>query len=174
VLELEPQYCFEIPKDETELTVKLIQTDMRGKWTRQTAGTRYKSIGFHVMQVEDNRKYRAHHVGKKAITSDYIQGRSVYFKGTLDKGKYILLPTTFEPKVETEYFLRIYTDTPIVVKPLVKDYPAPSKYCTLCCSQPMCVTSIKVEGATGLAKRKCQKGSNISSFFTMLVLSGHK
>jgi len=57
-------------------------------------------------------------------------------------------------KVETEYFLRIFTEVPIEVKQLLKDYPSPSKYCALCCTQPMCVTSIKVEGATGLAQRK--------------------
>jgi len=89
-----------VTKDEVDIKVLLLQTDMRGKWTKQSAGTRYRSIGFHIMQVEDNRKYRAHHLGKKAVTSDYIQGRSVYFQGTLDKGKYILLPTTFDPKVK--------------------------------------------------------------------------
>ena len=140
-----------------EITVLLLQTDLRGQWDKPKTGTesRYKSIGFHVMRVEDNREYRAHRLGKKAVTSDYVQGRSVYFQGTLDRGRYVLLPTTFDPKIETEFYLRIYTEDKITVWELKTDYPEPSMCSKLiCCGvPPMCVTSITVEGATGLSKR---------------------
>lgn len=138
-----------------EIIVHLLQLDQRGKCESVPTSanrTTYQSIGFEILRTEDNRQHRTHRRGMKAASSDYVKGRSVYFQGTLNKGRYLLIPTTFEPNVETEYFLRVYTEDNIVLRLLRTDYPEPALLLRLCCSPPMCVTVMTVLGATGLAK----------------------
>ncbi|CAG7838641.1 unnamed protein product [Allacma fusca] len=149
-----PQFCFDVPSSEMELVVQLLQTDLRGKYETVSRNhkTEYKSIGFHVMQVEQNRKYRLHKNKKKAFTSDYVRSRSVFYRGSLSKGRYVLVPTTFEPSVETEFFLRVYTGNKIHMMELTKDFPQPGWCCSLCCASPTCVSVVTVDGATGLSK----------------------
>ncbi len=37
-------------------------------------------IGFHIMRVESNRKYRLHRLQEKAFTSDYIKTKHIFLK----------------------------------------------------------------------------------------------
>lgn len=84
-------------------------------------------------------------------TSDYVKARSVYFQGNMGaKGRYVLVPTTFEPGIETQFMLRIFTEDSIQIKELKEDYPEPYWCCAPFQSPPSCVSVITVEGATGL------------------------
>lgn len=148
-----PQYIFDVPKDDMELIVQIVQTDTRGQVvapTDSSSSTVYSSIGFHIMKVEENREHRIHKVKKKAVTSDYIKSRSMFFQGPLNKGRHVLVPTTFEPNVETQFMLRMFTEETVKVRELKVDYPEPYWICAPFCSPPSCVTLITVEGATGL------------------------
>ncbi|ODN01183.1 Calpain-5 [Orchesella cincta] len=146
-----PQYYFDVPKDGIELMVQIIQTDRRGVGdTSSSRRADYNSIGFHIMRVEDNREHRLHKMQKKAVTSDYCKTRSMFFQGNLDEGRYVVVPTTFEPGIETEFLMRVYSDAAITVKELTHDYPEPHWMCTPFCSAPTCVTVITVEGASEL------------------------
>ncbi|XP_037052376.1 calpain-5-like [Bradysia coprophila] len=140
-----PQYVFTVPKDDMEIIVQIVQADRRG------IAETYNSIGFHIMRVEENRAYRIHTKRKKVITSDYVNTRSVYFQGTLKKGRHALLPTTFEPNIETEFVLRIFSEDYIDVDELTEDHPKPMWLCAPFCSMPTCVTSITVTKASQLA-----------------------
>ncbi len=102
------------------------------------------------MKVEENRAYRIHTKKKKVVTSDYVNTRSVYFQGTLKKGRHALVPTTFEPNIETEFILRIFSEEYIDVDELTEDHPKPMWLCAPFCSMPTCVTSILVTKATQL------------------------
>lgn len=104
------------------------------------------------MKVEENRAHRIHTRKKKVATSDYANTRSIYFQGSLKKGRHALLPTTFEPNIETEFVLRIFAEEYIDVDELTQDYPKPSWFCAPFCSTPTCVTSIVVTKATQLAQ----------------------
>jgi calpain-5 len=149
-----PQYYFDVPENDMELLVQLLQTDLRGKQepTGPNHGVEYKSIGFHVMQVEQNRRYRVHKAKKKAITSDYVRTRGVFYRGTLNKGRYVIVPTTFEPNVETEFYLRMYTEANVTLKELKEDFPEPTWLCKMCCQSPIAVSIVHVEGVHGLHK----------------------
>lgn len=142
------QYYFDIPKNDVELMIQIIQTDKRG--STSDGRTQYSSIGFHIMRVEDNREHRLHKLQPKTVTSDYCKTRSMLFQGELDKGRYVIVPTTFEPGVETEFLMRFYSDAGVTVKELTHDFPEPHWCCAPCCSSPTCVTVITVEGAKDL------------------------
>lgn len=104
------------------------------------------------MKVEENRAYRIHTRKKKVVTSDYVNTRSVYFQGTLKKGRHALIPTTFDPNIETEFILRIFAEEYIDVDELTENHPKPMWFCAPCCSIPTCVTSIVVTKATQLTQ----------------------
>lgn len=110
------------------------------------------------MKVEENRAYRIHTKKKKVVTSDYVNTRSVYYQGTLKKGRHALVPTTFEPNIETEFILRIFAEEYIDVVELTDDHPKPwwicAQICAPFCKIPTCVTSILVTKATQLPKSK--------------------
>lgn len=63
-------------------------------------------------QVEENRQYRMHSLQHKAASSIYINSRSVFLRTELPEGRYVIIPTTFEPGHTGEFLLRVFTDVP--------------------------------------------------------------
>lgn len=65
-----------------------------------------------VHQVELNRKYRLHEVltQQPVATSTYINARAVFLRSSLPRGRYVLMPTTFDPLKLGDFMLRIFTD----------------------------------------------------------------
>lgn len=68
-------------------------------------------VFFH-SQVELNRKYRLHDILTQqcVATSTYINARAVFMRVTLSQGRYVIIPTTFEPLTLGDYMLRVFTD----------------------------------------------------------------
>lgn len=64
------------------------------------------------LQVELNRIYRMHVPQQKVGGSVYINSRSVFKRIDLAEGRYVIIPTTFEPGMEGEFLLRVFTDVP--------------------------------------------------------------
>lgn len=64
------------------------------------------------VQVELNRIYRMHAKQQKVGGSVYINSRSVFIRTDLPEGRYVIIPTTFDPGLEGEFLLRIFTDVP--------------------------------------------------------------
>ena len=62
------------------------------------------------VQVELNRTYRMHVTQEKVGGSIYINSRSVFLRIDLKEGRYVIIPTTFDPGLEGEFLLRIFTD----------------------------------------------------------------
>lgn len=50
-----------------------------------------------------------HVIKEKAAGSDYAMSRNVFKRCTLKAGRYVVVPTTFEPGEEGEFLLRIFT-----------------------------------------------------------------
>lgn len=62
--------------------------------------------------MELNRKYRMHDILTQQCvqTSTYINARTVFMRITLPRGRYIIIPTTFEPYTLGEFMIRVFTD----------------------------------------------------------------
>lgn len=65
-----------------------------------------------LLQVELNRKYRVHSPQQKVAGSIYINSRCVFLRKELKEGRYVIIPTTFEPGQQGEFLLRVFTDVP--------------------------------------------------------------
>ena len=65
----------------------------------------YKSL-----QVEENRRYRLHVIHESVGTTTYINSRSVFEHFNFPEGRYVIVPTTFEPGHEGSFMLRIFTE----------------------------------------------------------------
>lgn len=53
-----------------------------------------------------------HVTQQKVGGSIYINSRSVFKRIDLTEGRYVIIPTTFEPGLEGEFLLRVFTDVP--------------------------------------------------------------
>jgi calpain-5 len=86
------------------------------------------SIGMHVMKVECNRMHRIHQAINPIATSDYVGIRSIYLHlQNLRAGRYIVMPTTYAPREQTDFLLRIYSPDNIKPKLLKGDQPTKSR-----------------------------------------------
>lgn len=65
-----------------------------------------------VHQVELNRKYRMHITQQKVGSSIYINSRCVFLRQDLKEGRYVIIPTTFDPGMQGDFLLRLFTDVP--------------------------------------------------------------
>lgn len=106
-----PQYLFELTNNDSEkLDEILINLDQLGQ---RFLGKENLTIGFFVMRVEDNRKYRVHKAKPRTTSSSYINMRSVFLRTKLTSGRYVIIPSTFDPNFFGKYMLRIYSDSSI-------------------------------------------------------------
>ncbi|XP_014664553.1 PREDICTED: calpain-5-like isoform X2 [Priapulus caudatus] len=143
-----PQFKFEIGDDEDEILLSLTQKDVRD--TRAVGGQNLP-IGFFIMKVELNRKYRLHTIHEKAGDSVYARSRCVFLRITLKKGTYVLVPSTFEANQTGDFMLRVFTSSTSNCKELV--YPHPQPGCFACLSKSAQGMSIvTVVRARGLEK----------------------
>ncbi|NXN03062.1 CAN5 protein, partial [Sylvia borin] len=154
-----PQYLFDVKKAEDKVLVSLQQEDRR-KYKKEGKGDNI-TIGFEILKVEDNRRYRLHKltVQERVATSAYSNTRSVFLRRTLQRGRYVLVPTTFIPGVPTTFILRLYTDVPSKLRELKADRPEMTCW-SLLCGYPRRVTQIKVHSAEGLQKQDESGGAD--------------
>lgn len=142
-----PQFRFDIEKDEDTVLLMLQQKDAREK---RHEGVNNLPIGFQVFKVEENRKYRLHAFKDMITSSEYIRTRNVFLKTSLKKGRYVIFPTTFDPGQEGEFIIRVFTTTINAMKEMKKDTPSQSLF--PCITYPTNVTYFVVRGAVGLDK----------------------
>lgn len=57
-----------------------------------------------------NRKYRVHSMFEKAGDSIFINAREVMSRLHLTPGRYVIIPSTYEPNVAGSYMVRIFTE----------------------------------------------------------------
>ncbi|KAM9811890.1 calpain-5a [Syngnathus typhle] len=136
-----PQYIFDVTKSEDEALVCLQQRDRRAS-LKEGRGENL-AIGFEIYKVELNRKYRMHAPQQKAAGCTYSNARSVFLRVDLKEGRYVILPTTFEPNLEGNFLLRIFTDVPSRCRELREDQP-PRTCWTGLCGYPSLVSQVHV------------------------------
>ncbi|KAK7090817.1 calpain-5-like [Littorina saxatilis] len=104
-----PQYAFDVTDDDDEFMIQLMQ-----KSSRDQTGSSNKTIGFKVMRVETNRTFRMHNVDLHDVlkAKDFSNTRSLFSHQTrVKKGRYVIVPSTFEPNQEEEFLVRVYTSS---------------------------------------------------------------
>lgn len=113
-----PQYMFEIEDEEEEVAVQMLQWDGVEPSTPISTSSilrpRHRTllIGFCIIKVETNRKYRLHKLqshSQPLVSIDHQRKRELYYRGFFPKGKYILVPTTFKPGAEGSFLIRVFS-----------------------------------------------------------------
>ncbi|MEQ2288216.1 hypothetical protein AMECASPLE_020477, partial [Ameca splendens] len=105
-----PQYLFDVTEESDEVLISLQQQDR--KIHRKKGQGENLTIGFSILRVELNRKYRLHDILTQEClhTSTYINARTVFMRCMLPQGRYVIIPTTFTPSIQGDYMLRLFTD----------------------------------------------------------------
>ncbi|XP_065836926.1 calpain-5-like isoform X2 [Oscarella lobularis] len=151
-----PQYAFDVRHDDEGITMISLQQQDRRSLKRKGNEGKNLTIGFLIMKVEENRIYRLHTIYETAGTVTFVDSRSVFGRFDLQEGRYIIVPSTFEPRVEGEYLLRIFTENDSRSKFLRHDVPPPIPCYRMCCSTyPTAIVTVEIQGCENL------KSSNV-------------
>ncbi|XP_052785082.1 calpain-5-like [Mya arenaria] len=139
-----PQYIFDITKEEDEVMISLEQKDKRGDKEENYA------IGFSVYKSDVNRKYRMHDTLDMLSSGPFNISRSVLNRVTLSRGRYCIVPSTYEPGQCGEYVLRMYASNHLNLTELLHDEPMPGKCCCFTRKRSQIaatqITLVKAEG----------------------------
>ncbi|CAD6191364.1 unnamed protein product [Caenorhabditis auriculariae] len=137
-----PQYSFDVPMDDCEIMFALTQREVSEGMKKREP---YVTIGMHLMRVENNRVHRVHQAMQAVGTSEYANARSVFLHlRSLAAGRYVLMPTTYAPREQTNFLLRMYSDQKVRLTPLTKHSP---KLGLFGCKSAQSVTRITIHGA---------------------------
>ncbi|XP_056591775.1 calpain-5-like [Triplophysa dalaica] len=146
-----PQFMFEIGGDGDEVLICLQQEDKRMK--RREGRGENLPIGFEVLRVEVNRVWRVQCLCEQAASSVYMDSRSVTLRVTLGPGRYVIIPTTFQPGDTGQFLLRFFSRSHVYLRELKKEPPAPSLlHC--CVPEPRAVTTVHLLRTSGFSKPK--------------------
>ncbi|XP_063061438.1 calpain-5a isoform X2 [Engraulis encrasicolus] len=165
---LNPQYVFDVTKAEDEVLICLQQRDRRVQ-TSEGKGQNL-AIGFDIHRVELNRKYRMHVNQQKVGSSIYINSRCVFLRQDLKEGRYVIIPTTFDPGMQEDFLLRLFTDNPADCRELTLDEPPQTCWSGLC-GYPQLVTQVHVVAADGL---QAQDSDGASDPYVIIRCEGEK
>ncbi|TTI30674.1 Calpain-5 [Bagarius yarrelli] len=141
-----PQYVFDVKKPEDEVLICLQQKDKRSQ-LKEGKGENL-AMGFDIQRPQ-----------QKMCSSVYINSRSVFLRKDLKEGRYVIIPTTFDPGLQAEFLLRVFTDVPSDCKELTLDEP-PQTCWTGLCGYPQLVTQVHVMKAVGLQSQDSDKSSD--------------
>lgn len=162
-----PQYVFDIAEPQDRIMIALEQHDITKPNEQQ--GIKLNTIGFYLMKVEENRKYRVHVNGELVFKSEYVKSRSVFGSAELKKGRYVLFPTTKDAGETGKFMLRLYTSSQASNRELTQECPT----ATCCGKPPFLATTLTVESATGL---EIPKESNVKTIdpYVKIMCEGEK
>lgn len=152
-----PQFVFDVKKPEDEILICLQQKTKRT--TRKDGKAENLAVGFNVLRVELNRKYRMHTLQAKVASSIYINARSVFLRTDMKEGRYVIIPTTFEPGLTGDFLLRVFSDVPSNCCELTLDEPQKTCWSGMC-GFPQMVSQVHVVSAAGLKQQDSQGGSD--------------
>ncbi|KAI1898627.1 hypothetical protein AGOR_G00074330 [Albula goreensis] len=154
-----PQFVFDITKEEDEVLISIQQQDM--KVHRPVGKGKNLSIGFLIFKVEQNRMYRMHKIitQKVEALTTYINTRTVFMRKTLPKGRYIIIPSTYKPDELGEFMIRIFTDVNAGCRELTQDKPKVSCW-NMCLGYPQVVTQIYIHEGSGLQSQDSSGGAD--------------
>ncbi|XP_065104662.1 calpain-5 isoform X2 [Paramisgurnus dabryanus] len=146
-----PQFMFEVGGEGDEVLISLQQEDRRMK--RKEGRGENLPIGFEILRVEANRVLRVQCLCEQAASSVYMDSRSVTLRVSLGPGRYVVLPTTFQPGDTGQFLLRFFSHSHVCLRELKEELPAPSLW-QCCIPEPSAVTTVHLLKASGLSKPK--------------------
>ena len=91
--------------------------------------------------------------GSEAGRSGYITKKNIFHRCVLPGGRFILIPSTYNPGETTDFFLRLFTHPNANVKgvkELTEDKPVLSWPRSLHCKPPSLVTRLNIVGITNV------------------------
>lgn len=153
-----PQFLLDIKNRSEDVLFHLLQK------TLINPGDQRITIGFTIMQVENNRTERIRMLQKVIKSSVYRDGRSIFLQHGLLRGRYIVIPTTYEPDLQAPFLFRIYTSRSASARELNLGGMVDRgmrRYLPLMSSPPSAVTQVKVIRAEHLSR---EKGKNINPY----------
>ncbi|RUS27518.1 hypothetical protein BC938DRAFT_483125 [Jimgerdemannia flammicorona] len=118
------QYAFTL-SEPAVCVISLMQQDSRRD---RHLGAENATVGFVVLRVERNRKYRFRKSMYEVIGKvTYMNSREVSGRFNFPPGRYVCVPTTFEAEEEGDFFLRMFFSCrqSVHVEELRKDGPTP-------------------------------------------------
>ncbi|BES88867.1 calpain_III [Nesidiocoris tenuis] len=119
-----PQYLFHVDSDE-EIIFQLLQFTEDGPKSPSTGV--YLLMSFHIIKIEENRETRLHKLWDHTpivVTEDHKRSRELMYRGTLAKGRYILVPTLYRTGDIASFLVRALSKTTnINLKELKTDVP---------------------------------------------------
>ncbi|GFG33019.1 hypothetical protein Cfor_10668, partial [Coptotermes formosanus] len=145
-----PQYMFDIKKNEEEIVIQVLQDSSAE--SLDTVGLQRHLIGFIVIKVEENRKYRLHeqwHYLPTVIAVDHIRRRELYYRGYLCRGRYILIPSTYKPGETGGHMVRMFSDADLNLRVLKRDEPRRNVFACIG-HKAVWVTVINIKSAENL------------------------
>ena len=137
----------------------------------------YLVIGFTILKVELNRKYRLHRFAESQIEakSDYIKSKHIFLRTNLKPGRYVIVVTTFSPNESTDFLLRLFSEKDAKLTGLTKNLPVLKWYQK---KAPKLLTRITILDASDLTKqdvfrRKLMIDQRLPTYFFMFLLAVH-
>lgn len=118
-----PQYLFQVDGPEEEIVIQMLQWNGIESST-PTSATNHKRhrtllIGFSIVKVEQNRKYRLHKMWpfcQKTVEVDHQRRRELYYRGFLPKGRYLLVPTAYKPGSQGNFLIRVISQADVKLR----------------------------------------------------------
>lgn len=115
---LNPKYILELNKSEKDVDGKCSVIVALMQKNRRRLGLNHLAIGFVIYDISDSKSSTIYN--KSFFSSNIAVGRSnnyIDMRGNARRfkfppGKYLIIPSTYEPKKEAEYFLRIVSEGP--------------------------------------------------------------
>ncbi|KAL4220104.1 Calpain-6 [Mactra antiquata] len=162
-----PQYIFDVLEDEDEVMISLEQKDKRVE-----KGKDNFTIGFTVLKTDINRKYRMHDRLERMSSGPFVLSRSVFNRVTLKKGRYLIIPSTFDPHQIGEFVLRMYASNNMNLIELLHDEPMPGSCCGFTRNRTkIAATQITLVKADGL---EAQDGDKNADPYCVVKYEGRK
>ncbi|KAL0994057.1 hypothetical protein UPYG_G00117260 [Umbra pygmaea] len=154
-----PQYLFNVSKEIDEVLISLQQKDM--KIHKRIGQGENLTIGMAIFKVELNRKYRLHDLITQTVvqTSTYINARTVFMRVKFPKGRYIIIPSTFQPQVLGDFMLRVYSGEDSGCRELTEHKPR-TRCWTPFTGYPQVVSQVYIHGAEGLQNQDSTGGAD--------------
>lgn len=142
-----PQFVFSVSSDD-EVIVVLTQKNVKEHGEQLTA------IGFTILKVEENRRYRLHRLAREAFSSEFINRRSVLLRKKLQPGRYVVVVCKFNPGEEGPFLIRVYLRCRGKARALEQDAPVEGCMSCLPCYQlPSLATQVTVVRAVNLTRK---------------------
>ena len=118
-----PQFLFQVNGPEEEVAIQMLQWNGTESLTPSVPPDRRRHrtllIGFSIVKVEQNRKYRLHKMWpfcQKVVEVDHQRRRELYYRGFLPKGKYLLVPTAYKPGSQGNFLIRVISQADVKLR----------------------------------------------------------